>query len=87
MPDMLQSTLTDKGQTTVPAEVREALGVKPRQQLEWSIRKDGSAVVRPRPSAMGLFGSLKPRKKFPGARKEKEAVRRAIAEQAAKEGR
>jgi bifunctional DNA-binding transcriptional regulator/antitoxin component of YhaV-PrlF toxin-antitoxin module len=30
---MATSTLTDKGQTTVPQEIREALKVKPRQRL------------------------------------------------------
>jgi ABC-type lipoprotein release transport system permease subunit len=29
---MIESTVTDKGQTTVPREVREALGIKPRQR-------------------------------------------------------
>ena len=83
---MLQSTLTDKGQTTMPREVRAALKVKPRQQLEWIIRADGTAVVRPEPNALELFGSLKPVKPFPGLKEEKAAMRRAVAAQAAKEG-
>ena len=73
---MLQSTLTDKGQTTMPREVRAALKVKPRQQLEWIIRADGTAVVRPEPNALELFGSLKPVKPFPGLKEEKAAMRR-----------
>jgi bifunctional DNA-binding transcriptional regulator/antitoxin component of YhaV-PrlF toxin-antitoxin module len=81
-----QSTLTDKGQTTVPAEVRQALKVKPRQQLEWTVQGNGSAIVRPQPSALGLFGSLKPAKPFPGGKTEKSAVKRLTAAQAAKEG-
>ena len=83
---MPQSTLTDKGQTTVPREVRDALGVKPRQHLVWTIRNDGTAVVRPRPRASDLFGSLKPTKSVPGLQREKEAIRRAVGEQAAQEG-
>jgi antitoxin PrlF len=83
---MPQSTLTDKGQTTVPSEVREALKVKPRQQLEWIIQDNGTAVVRPQASALDLFGSLKPAKPFPGLRAEKEAAKRLTAQQAAKEG-
>jgi bifunctional DNA-binding transcriptional regulator/antitoxin component of YhaV-PrlF toxin-antitoxin module len=83
---VLQSTLTDKGQTTVPHAVRKALKVKARQQLEWTIRSDGSALVRPRPMASDLFGSLKSVRFFPGLQQEKEAVKRAVGEQAAKEG-
>ena len=83
---MIESTITDKGQTTVPREVRDALGIKPRQRLQWDIEADGSATVRPEPSALALFGSLKSRKKFPGIKAEKAAVRRHVAGQAVHEG-
>jgi antitoxin PrlF len=82
---MSTSTLTDKGQTTVPQEIRDALKVKPRQRLTWSLRADGTAVVRPQPSALELFGSLKSAKKFPGRAAEREAVARAVGRNAAKE--
>jgi bifunctional DNA-binding transcriptional regulator/antitoxin component of YhaV-PrlF toxin-antitoxin module len=80
------STLTDKGQTTVPQEIRDALKVKPRQRLTWSLQEDGSAVVRPQVSALDLFGSLKSSKRFPGRAKERAAVSRAVAKHAAREG-
>jgi len=83
---MSTSTLTDKGQTTVPQEIREALKVKPRQRLTWSLRQDGSVVVRPQPNALDLFGSLKSPKKYPGLAAEREAVARAAGRHAAKEG-
>jgi AbrB family looped-hinge helix DNA binding protein len=82
---MIESTVTDKGQTTVPKEVRDALRIKPRQRLQWDVAKNGTAVVRPEPSALALFGSLKSRKKFPGIREEKAAMRRAVASSAARE--
>jgi antitoxin PrlF len=84
---MLESTMTDKGQTTVPKEVREALGIKPRQRLQWDLAADGSVTVRPEPSALDLYGSLKSKKKFPGIREEKAAMRRHVAKQAAHEDR
>ena len=70
----------------MPAEVREALKVKPRQQLEWTIQDNGTAIVRPQPSALDLFGTLKPGKPFPGLKAEKDAVKKLTAGQAAKEG-
>lgn len=82
---MASSTITKKGQTTVPQEVREALKVKPQQQLEWTIRRDGSAIVRPVPSALGLFGSLRPKKAFPGRKAERAATEQAVADHAAYE--
>lgn len=84
---MLESTITDKGQTTVPKEVRDALGIKPRQRLQWDLATDGTVTVRPEPSALALYGSLKSRKKFPGIKEEKAAMRRHVAKQAAHEDR
>ena len=83
---MASSTLTAKGQTTVPQEIRDALKVKPRQRLTWSLREDGSAVVRPQGSALALFGSLKSPKRFPGRSRERKKVLSAIGKHAAKEG-
>ncbi|HEX3800024.1 MAG TPA: type II toxin-antitoxin system PrlF family antitoxin [Verrucomicrobiae bacterium] len=81
---MPSSTLTDKGQTTVPREIREALKVKPRQRLEWKIQPDGTAIVEAQPSALALFGSLRSTKKFPGARQERAAMQRAVGERVTK---
>ena len=83
---MAISTVTEKGQTTVPQEVREALKVGPRQRLIWSVQDDGSAIVRPQGSALDLFASLKSHKKFPGRAAEREAVGRAVGRHASKEG-
>lgn len=70
----------------MPHEIREALKVRARQRLSWSLRNDGTAVVRPQPSALDLFGSLKSPKKFPGRSAEREAAARAAGKQVAKEG-
>ena len=71
---MTTSTLTDKGQTTVPQEIREALGASPRQRLVWEAQKDGSAVVRLMPSVMELAGSLKSEVPFTSIREETDAA-------------
>jgi antitoxin PrlF len=84
---MATSTVTDKGQTTVPMEIREALGVKPRQQLHWTLQNDGSAVVRRHGRAAELFASLRPTRSFSGRAAEREGTLRALGERAAKKGR
>jgi antitoxin PrlF len=40
------STITQRGQVTLPAEVRRELGVKPRDRVEFTI-DDGKVTVRP----------------------------------------
>lgn len=48
---MIKSTLTDKWQTTIPAEVRKALHLKPRQQLIYELT-DGAVLVKPQPETL-----------------------------------
>ncbi|MBK8524674.1 MAG: type II toxin-antitoxin system PrlF family antitoxin [Betaproteobacteria bacterium] len=38
--------ITTKGQTTVPQEIRAALGVKPGDLIAWDAAADGSVRVR-----------------------------------------
>jgi antitoxin PrlF len=53
---MIIGTITAKGQTTVPRDVRERLGLQPGDQVYWTI-EDGRAVLRPKnKSAMEVAG-------------------------------
>ena len=83
---MMQSTITDKFQTTIPLEVRQALKLAPRQRVSYQVRPDGSAVLRPVPQLGELFGSVKLGRPVAGARDEKRAAREAIAREAATRG-
>ena len=49
---MPTSTITSKGQTTVPKEVRDALDLEPGDRLSWEIRGGRVAITTERP---GLF--------------------------------
>lgn len=52
--------MTSKGQTTVPKEVRDQLGLSEGTQVEW-IMEDGKVTVRPRTlRAADLAGILGP---------------------------
>jgi AbrB family looped-hinge helix DNA binding protein len=44
---MPSSTLTSKGQTTIPKEVRDHLKLQSGDQIDFLIRADGSVVLRP----------------------------------------
>ena len=41
-----QSNLTVKGQVTIPKDVRDALGLKPGEPVEFDWNEDGEAVIR-----------------------------------------
>jgi AbrB family looped-hinge helix DNA binding protein len=44
----MKSKVSVRGQTVIPKEIREALGIKPNTKLYWKLQ-DGVATVRPLP--------------------------------------
>jgi AbrB family looped-hinge helix DNA binding protein len=54
---MLHSTVTKKGQTTIPGEVREALNIKPGDKLEYALEAD-HVTFRVHPGTRPLRGAL-----------------------------
>jgi AbrB family looped-hinge helix DNA binding protein len=44
----MQSKVSVRGQTVIPAPIREALHIEPNQKLSWRV-EDGHAVVVPLP--------------------------------------
>ena len=60
---MMESTITAKGQTTVPADVRALVHAKPGTKLVWSVTPDGTIIVRAKTkSILDMAGMLKPQK-------------------------
>ncbi len=60
---MAESTITAKGQTTVPLQVRNSIGAAPGTRLVWHVLPDGGLIVRAKSkSILDLAGTLKPPK-------------------------
>jgi len=57
---MTESTITAKGQTTVPADVRAIVHAKAGTRLVWSVMPDGTIIVRAKTkSILDMAGMLK----------------------------
>jgi AbrB family looped-hinge helix DNA binding protein len=56
---MPTSTITSKGQTTVPKEVREALDLDAGAKLTWEIRGGRVAITTERPALYRWEGIIK----------------------------
>ena len=53
------ATLTSKGQTTIPKEIRDRLGMKPGDRMTFTLMADGTMLVRiKRKSVAELAGML-----------------------------
>lgn len=56
----MDATLTSKGQTTIPKEIRESLGMKPGDRMTFTLMPDGTVVLRvKRKSVLQLAGALR----------------------------
>lgn len=56
---MQTSTITSKGQVTIPAEMRKRLGLKPGDQVGFIVDEDGIRVVRREHRIEAAFGICK----------------------------
>ncbi len=58
---MTTATITSKGQTTIPKDVRDRLALRPGDRVEFVVRDDGTALVVPAKSRLSdLKGCLPP---------------------------
>ncbi|HZU13397.1 MAG TPA: AbrB/MazE/SpoVT family DNA-binding domain-containing protein [Chloroflexota bacterium] len=61
----MDTTITEKGQVTIPVAVRRALGLKPRDRVrvEYDAER-GVATLRPAPSRIAdIYGAVTPRQR------------------------
>ena len=77
---MIQSTVTSRGQTTLPKPVREALGVTAGDRVRYVIRDNEVRILPVRPIGR-LFGELK----HEGSSRTLKEMERAVAEGASDE--
>lgn len=54
------STLTTKGQTTIPKDIRDSLGMKPGDRMTFTMLPDGTVLMRVKnKSVMNVAGRLR----------------------------
>ena len=84
---MITAQISDKGQITIPADVRRKLGLKARARVEIEIR-DNTAIIKPITSILDLSGILHDRLKGKTLDWETERIEmeRIVGEQVAREG-
>jgi antitoxin PrlF len=56
---MSVATITSKGQTTIPKEIRDSLGLKPQDQIHFTLLPDGTVIMRAKKRTVSeLYGVL-----------------------------
>lgn len=60
------ATLTSKGQTTIPKEIRDSLGMKPGDKMTFTLMADGTVIMRVKDkSIVELAGVLRKKGRKP----------------------
>lgn len=75
----MESTLTCKGQITIPKEAREHLGLKPGDRVKFFIQPDGHVVILAKIPISALKGIVPKRKGRPPSLAEMDAAIEARA--------
>jgi antitoxin PrlF len=83
----LETRLTQKGQVTIPAEIRHRLGLKPKDVVRFEIEGDEVKLKPATSQLLAGFGAVTPKEKPENWRKVREEMEEAIAEEVAAEDR
>jgi len=76
---MIESTVTSKGQTTLPKDIRDVLNLRPGDKLRYLIVGEEVRILRPR-KAISLAGALAHKGKAKSIEEMDEAIKKRAAE-------
>jgi antitoxin PrlF len=83
----VESTITVKGQATIPKAVREHLGLKPGDRVKFFVHPDGTVVLLPKRPAAALRGMLEARRRPVTVEEMREATAAGASENAVRRRR
>ena len=82
---MRETTITTKGQVTIPAEVRKRLGLKPHDKVRFEVKGNAATLRKASSRILAMYGSVRPRTRPEDFRKLREEFERGVAEEALSE--
>jgi antitoxin PrlF len=83
----MESSITAKGQATIPKPIRDYLGLKPGDRIKFFMHPNGSVVLLPKLPVTVLRGIVKPRRPPVTIEEMQEAAASGAAEAAARRKR
>lgn len=80
------STITSKGQITIPKKIRVALGLEPSQKISF-YKEKGRVFIEPVPDFLSLEGKFKVERPIKDWKKLRQEVKKAAAKQIIQEAK
>ncbi len=79
------TTITVKGQVTIPIAVRKALGLKPRDRVNFVLETEGARILPAKSNLGAGFGAVKPRRKPEDFKRLRRLATEEVAQKALEE--
>jgi len=79
------SSVTSKGQVTIPASIRKALGLKPRDKVAFRLEDRSVRIVPAKSSVLDSYGAVKLRGGVRNLKRLRRETEKWVAEQALRE--
>ncbi len=80
-----ETTLTEKGQVTIPLEIRRLIGLQPKDKVRFEVDGDVVKISRATSKLLAGYGSVTPRNKPEDFQKLREEFEKGVAEEVASE--
>jgi len=81
-----ETSVTEKGQVTIPQEIRRIMGLQPRDKVRFEVDGDVIKISRASSKLLQWFGSVTPGNKPEDFQKIREEFEKGVAEEVASEG-
>ncbi len=81
-----ETSVTEKGQVTIPQEIRRIMGLQPRDKVRFEVEGDVVKISRAESKLLKWFGSVPPRNRPEDFEKIREEFEKGVAEEVVSEG-
>lgn len=80
-----ETTLTEKGQVTIPIEIRRIIGLQPKDKVSFEVDGDTVKIKRATSKLLAGFGAVQTRPKLENDTKIREEFEKGVAEEVVSE--
>jgi antitoxin PrlF len=75
-----ETTLTEKGQVTIPLQIRRLIGLRPKDKVRFVVEGNVIRITRATSKLLAGYGAVTPRKKPEDFRALREEFEKGVAE-------
>lgn len=75
-----ETSMTEKGQVTIPQEIRRIMGLRPHDRVHFQVRGEEITISRASSKLLAGFGAVTPKNQPEDIHKQRKAFEEGVAE-------